>query len=152
MKFTDFMFYGGLSLCIAYLSYIYRMQKIKTKERNEKINFAKEKYQKAQNDYIETTGILFKEISEGFGSDIADKVAKGTIWIGMPIYLLVIAKGIRLNEYTSLIQGIRVEKWYYEKYRNRLGNIKYGLEITLIDNKVTGWKYLDVGTSSYRID
>jgi hypothetical protein len=151
MEFTDLIFYGGLAACIGYLIYIFQMQHTKSEERNDNIAFAWDFYNDAKQDCAKTKKQLIAEIAYAFGNDIADKVDKGIIYIGMPSYLLAIAKGIRLDEQTIVTQNVRIEKWYYERYKNRLGNIKYGLEVTLIDDKISSWRNLDVGTSSYRV-
>lgn len=118
------------------------MQVSKTNERKLSISDAQSKYDIAENDRKQSRQKLLNSISKAYGSDKADKVAKGTIWMGMPMHLLLVASGKANEVKESFYRSNRIEKWYYGEYVNRLGNYKYTLEVTLENDEIVGWQDL----------
>lgn len=142
MTNRELIFYGGLLISFIYIIFMIVMQIIKSNERKKIINNAKRKYIKADNDFLKTKNKLLEIVAKIYGQDQADKVKKGTIWIGMPITLLIIALGRPNNRKENIYKNKTTEKWYYGEYLTRFGNYKYKFEVILENDKVAGWKDL----------
>lgn len=138
----ELIFYGGLLTCSAYLIYIIAMQISKSDSRNAAISSAQQDYDNAKNDQRSTQRQLIDSIAKIYGQEKADKVNEGTIWMGMPMHLLMVARGKANDIKESIYKGTTTEKWYYGEYQTRLGTYKYKLEIILENDEIVGWKDL----------
>lgn len=138
----ELIFYGGLLICSLYLIYIVLMQITKSKSRNLSIKLAQQEYNKAMDNQLSTKYKLIGSIANVYGNDKAEKVKIGTIWMGMPMHLLMVARGKANDIKESIYKGKTTEKWYYGEYQTRLGTYKYKLEIILENDEVVGWKDL----------
>lgn len=114
----------------------------KNGKRNELISYAQRKMINANKEKELAKINLLKEIEYQFGSDASNKVAKGFVWNGMPDYLLIVSMGKAEDIKENFFRGTRTEKWFYGGKVNRLGNLKYNLEITVENQKVVGWRDL----------
>lgn len=138
----ELIFYGGLSICTIYLIYIVVMQMTKSDSRNHAIKLAQQDYDNAKNEKLHTKKKLIDSIAKVYGTEKAEKVNAGTIWMGMQMHLLMVALGKANDIKESIYKGTTTEKWYYGEYQTRLGTYKYKLEITLENDEVVGWKDL----------
>jgi uncharacterized protein YpmB len=138
----ELIFYGGHLSCSIYLVYIIAMQISKSESRKSATKVAQQEYDLAKSDQIATKNKLIDSIAKIYGREKADKVNVGTIWIGMPMHLLMVALGKANDLKESIYKGTTTEKWYYGEYQTRLGTYKYKLEITLENDEVVGWKDL----------
>lgn len=118
------------------------LQLTKNTSRNKKIEEAKQNMFEANKAKNLAKENLIKEIAKQFDNNVAEKVSKGIIWNGMPDFLLIAAMGKANEIRESFLRGTTTEKWYFGGYRNRLGNVKYNLEVIVENNKVIGWKDL----------
>lgn len=142
MENKELIFYGGLLVCIVYLTINTLLQITKSKQRNASIEKAQREYDIALNEQTLTKRKLFDSISNVYGQEKADRVNDGTIWVGMPMYLLMVAVGRAKDIKESITKGKKIEKWYYGEYQTRVGTYKYKLEVTLENDVVAGWKDL----------
>ncbi|MGA0556038.1 hypothetical protein ACO2Q8_05260 [Larkinella sp. VNQ87] len=85
---------------------------------------------------------VFELMLKVYGAEITNKVSQRTIWVGMPVELLFVAKGRPAEMKENIYKNKVVDKWYYGKYTNRLGNTKYELEIIIENDIIVGWKDL----------
>ncbi|PIQ49052.1 MAG: hypothetical protein COW03_07010 [Cytophagales bacterium CG12_big_fil_rev_8_21_14_0_65_40_12] len=118
------------------------MQISKSYSRKNAIKLAQQDYELGKSDQVATKRKLIDSIANIYGQEKAQKVNVGTIWIGMPMSLLMVALGKANDIKESVYKGITTEKWYYGEYQTRLGTYKYKLEITLENDEVVGWKDL----------
>jgi hypothetical protein len=109
---------------------------------NEAVASARNKMNSANKEKAQAKNNLLKEIENQFGGDIANNVSKSFIWNGMPDYLLLVSMGKAGEIKENFFKGTRTEKWYYGEKINRLGNLKYNLEITVENHKIVGWRDL----------
>ena len=136
------IFYSGIIIMAVCIAYSVLMQLSKTSERNQAISSAESHYAAAEDDRKRSRQKLMESISTAYGSEKADKVANGTIWMGMPLHLLLVANGNANEIKESFYRNNRIEKWYYGEYVNRLGNYKYTFEVTLENDEIVGWQDL----------
>jgi hypothetical protein len=142
MTTREFIFYGGIAFCIVYLIYIIFMQITKSNARKDAINCAEMDYQNAKEEEAATKSQLIKVVTKVYGQEKAELVDKGTIWSGMPMHLLLIARGKANEIKKSVYKDTVTEKWYYGEYQTRQGTYKYKKELTLENDEVVGWKDL----------
>lgn len=119
------------------------MQMSKTSEREKVIQDAERDYNKAFKEYTDTWVSLIELVAKIYGREKADDVSKGTIWMGMPMRLLLIAKGKADYIKESIYKEKITERWYYGERITRVGTSKYTLEIRLEDDIIVGWKDLE---------
>jgi len=142
MQIGDSIFFLVLFIVVLYLFITSLIQISKIKTRNSRIRIAQKEYSDAQYKESKLRFSLIKTIENLYGTDKAQKVDIGTIWIGMPETLLLIARG-KANDIKQTIYHDNVkEKWLYGAYETRLRTIKHKLEITVENNVVVGWKDL----------
>ena len=100
------------------------------KERNERIKIIeKENREKVKNEF-------FKK----YGEEIGKKIYKKELFVGMTLEMLKDVKGKHSEKVENVTNGKVKLKLYYEKSKNRLGNISYGFEVSLENGLVVGWK------------
>lgn len=142
MTNKELIFYGGILLCIIYLFYLFIMQISKSDSRKKIIDNAKRDYDLAYEEFFNTKEKLFTMIENMYGPEKSEKVKAGTIWIGMPMHLLMVALGKPDDTKENIYKNKTTEKWYYGEYQTRVGSYKYKLEIILENDQVVGWKDL----------
>jgi hypothetical protein len=77
---------------------------------------------------------------EKYGKDIGLKIFNKKLFIGMTLEMLKDVKGRHSEKVENVTNGKVKVKLYYEKSKNRLGNISYGFEVSLENDLVVGWK------------
>jgi hypothetical protein len=127
---------------LAYLLYAYYQQNEADSNREYKISIATTAYSEAKKETETAKQDLIKFIAGIYGQADADRVSTGKIWIGMNSDLLIASWGRAGDINDSYVRGVRIEKWYYNPYYNRLNNLKYKFEITVENNEIKGWKDL----------
>jgi len=142
MNINELILYGGLSLIVLVFIFLVYLQIKGNREHEDNVITAQTTLHLATDDLNIKRRNLFQSITDVYGNETADLVDKGNVYIGMPNFLLIIAKGYADNVKESFYKNIRIEKWYYGEYVNRLGNYNYTLEITLENDEVVGWKNL----------
>lgn len=56
---------------------------------------------------------------------------------------MILSAGKPEDTKIELRNGCTIEKWYYGKFENRLGNIKYEQEVRIKNGHVDGWKDIE---------
>ena len=80
---------------------------------------------------------------EKYGEDIAQKIINKELFIDMTKEMLVDALGYPSNEKETVTREKTTKKYYYHPRRTQQNTTVYGLEVTLEDNVVGGWKDLE---------
>lgn len=83
---------------------------------------------------------LIQEVTLLFGEEVGEQVAIGTIWEGMPTYLLQIALGKPQRIEDAIAKDKNLKMWYYADFTNTEKNYKYGLEIIIENNRIVKWE------------
>ena len=137
-KFREFIKYGGLTPEQKEREKKEReerklvLQKEKEKEKEKKLLLKekeKEIYEKRKVEFIEK-----------YGDEIGKIIAKKELFVGMNLEMLKDVKGKHSEKVENVTNGKTKVKLYYEKSKNRLGNISYGFEVSLENGLVIGWK------------
>lgn len=78
---------------------------------------------------------VLDEIAQEFDAEITQKIRDGLIWVGMSDLLLVasLGKAGEIKEYNY--NNLPAEKWFYNGYKNLLGNTSYKREV-IVKNKI----------------
>lgn len=99
-------------------------------ERNERIKNIEKKFKdKVKNEFIKK-----------YGEEVGKKIYKKELFVGMNLEMLKDIKGKYSEKVQNVTNGKVRFKLYYEKTKNRLGNISYGYEVTIENGLVVGWK------------
>lgn len=99
----------------------------------------------ANKQFLEVQNIkngILKKVEGFYSKEIKEKLDKGVITTGMHKTLVRFAYGNPEDIKEEFKYGNKVERWYYNGYVNRLGNIKYKLELLIENNYLQGWKDL----------
>jgi len=80
------------------------------------------------------------EFVEKYGDEVGKKIAKKELFLGMTLEMLKDVKGEHSDKVENVTYGKIKVKMYYEKSKNRLGNVAYGFEVSLENDLVIGWK------------
>jgi hypothetical protein len=96
----------------------------------------------ARNQIKITEEEINKKVEHFHGKEKADKVLQKIIWLDMPDYLLVATLGKPEHVKESYYKGNRSEDYFYGGQFNRLGNVKYSLQVIIENKFVVGWKDL----------
>jgi hypothetical protein len=82
----------------------------------------------------------FAEYIKVYDEETSKKLANQEIWVGMSAKMLILVKGEPYEISSSVLKDKSKDIYYYEKSKNRLGNIAYKFEVILENNSVIGWK------------
>ena len=142
MANKTFIFTVICGIILIYFVYHLIVHILETKNRNNQIEIAQNYMLKANREFNSAKDDLISEIAKQYNSEYAERVSKGTIWIGMPDTLLLVAMGKAGEIKESFFKDKVTEKWYYDGYRTRLNTYKYRLEVIVENYTVAGWKDL----------
>jgi hypothetical protein len=83
---------------------------------------------------------LIQEVMLLFGEEVGEQVGIGTIWEGMPTYLLQISLGNpnQISEFKENEKAFIL--WFYANFTNKVENYKYGLEVYIENNRIVKWE------------
>ncbi len=99
-------------------------------ERNERIKqIEKEHREKLKNSFINK-----------YGEEIGKRIHKKELFVGMTLEMLKDVKGKHSEKVENVTNGKVKVKLFYEKSKNRLGNVAFGFEVSLENGLVVGWK------------
>jgi hypothetical protein len=75
-----------------------------------------------------------------YGKEIGTKLYNGEFFVGMTIEMVkeIIPKNAEKVE--NVVSSKKQTKFFYQKSKNRLGNVSYAFEVTLEDGILVGWK------------
>lgn len=115
---------------------------------NERLNReSEEKSKRLKRESEEKTKRLNREkeekrkeiLSKKYDSEIANKIVKKELAIGMSKNMVLDMKGRPDHKTQSVSQNATREEWFYGAYKNRLNKVSYKFRVVLVDDKVTGW-------------
>lgn len=109
---------------------------------NKEFDWACELSASANREYLGLKESILKKVEKFYGKETSEKLDKGTIVIGMNKNLVKFAYGKPEEIKEEYRNNVKIERWYYSKYVNRLGNTKYKLELLIENNLLEGWKDL----------
>jgi len=107
---------------------------ILTKEQKEEIRKNKELVEKEANKKLRN------ELIQKYGDEMGKRIFNKELFVGMTLEMLKDVNGRHSEKVENVTNGKTKVKLYYEKSKNRLGNISYGFEVSLENGLVVGWK------------
>ncbi len=120
---TDMIFYGGVLLCVGYLTFIFTMHFIKSKKRYAMIIQSRQEFSIAERDKEEAKKKLYNKIADVYGQEVLNDIKNGTIWIGMSMYLLILSIGLPKDKKKGRSHSGKTEIWIYEPLKSKDGSI-----------------------------
>ena len=111
--------------------------------------YFKEKKSKAEmertfsNRYENAKIELYDVIEKTLGKYEADNVKNKKIWVNMPKTLLLYVMGNPHDKKVSVSKDNQTEIWQYNPSEYKYGGkirYKYSFQVTLVNNRVTGWQ------------
>ncbi|MBP9688582.1 MAG: hypothetical protein KBE91_03160 [Bacteroidia bacterium] len=143
MEKINIVVYIVAALCLLYLVLVYVLQKIKFSKSNSKIEKAKAEFKEAK-ELLETNKQkLIGYIGDVYGHNYAHMVSMGILWEGMPLNLLMLAKGRADNVKQTADARAITQTWIYSTFDDRSGTHKPNLEVILKNNLVESWVELN---------
>jgi hypothetical protein len=139
-QITDEIFYGIIGACVLYLIVMYILQKVKMGLQRRNIQKAKVQYTEAKIALDEEKKKLIDSISLIYGLEQANYVAMGRMWVGMPMSLLMVAKGKANNIRQTVGVDSIAQTWLYMETDRSTGKSREKMEVMLVNNEVSGWK------------
>lgn len=136
---TDTVLYGIIGACVAYLLLMYIMQKIKGAGLEKRVKKARAAYEEAKQIQGKEKDKLIDHISMVYGVEQAHYVSMGKLWAGMPMNLLLVARGKASNIKQSVGVDSVTQTWMYTETDKNTGSSRKTLEVVLINNEVNNW-------------
>jgi len=109
-------------------------KKVLTKEQRDELREKKKLEEKEANKKLKNELVL------KYGEETGKRIFNKELFLGMTIEMLKDVKGKYSEKVENVTNGKSKVKFYYEKSKNRLGNISYGFEVSLENDLVIGWK------------
>ena len=137
----DFIY---LVLLISFIGLIYTYYII-WKEKSERLKVLSLKNKELENARLKmniSKNEMYNQIDHFFGREILQNVQEQKIWQGMQDYLLIASLGNPEDRKESVYKDKIYDDYFYYGQHNRLGNIKYSLQVILENKVVVGWKDL----------
>jgi hypothetical protein len=79
------------------------------------------------------------ELQKRFGDEIGLKIKNEELSVGMTKEMVIEMKLEPDHTTQSVSRGKVREEWFYDRYKNRLGNYNYKFRIVIVDGLVEGW-------------
>ena len=115
----------------------------KQKKHNEAMDrLDKEEKENRERQFREAEQAYLKELQMKFGVEMALKIKKNELCVGMTKEMVIEMKMEPLHIKRSVSRGKVREEWFYDGYMNRLGNYSYRIRIVIVEGLVQGWKDL----------
>ena len=105
-----------------------------TKEQRDELRKKKELEEKDANKKLKN------ELIQKYGEVTGKRIYNKELFVGMTLEMLKDVKGRHSEKVENVTNGKTKVKLYFEKSKNRLGNISYGFEVSLENDLVIGWK------------
>lgn len=140
MKDINIVVYAVAGACFIYLLLMYIMQKVKSKGFDNRLQSAQREYEEAKKNLSENRHKLIQIIGDIYGHSYGHMVNIGTLWEGMPMHLLLVAKGKANNIKQTVDTNAIMQTWYYTQYDPKTGGHKPSLEVVLKNNMVVRWQ------------
>ncbi len=140
MKDINLNVYIVIALCSLYLIVMYIIQKVKSGKQSAVIVKAQNDYNEAKVALEENKKKLIGLIGEVYGNSYAHMVSMGSLWEGMPMNLLMLAKGKANNVKQSADTNAVTQVWTYSLFDERTGKHTPSFEVVLRNGLVESWK------------
>jgi len=131
---------GLLCAGLMYLLILYILQIVKDKGKSKNIAAAKAEYDEVRNDQKKNREKLIDAIGEVYGFNYASMVRSGQLWQGMPVNLLLIAKGKASNIRQTVDTKAISQIWQYFSGDKYAVSQKPQLEVVIRNNEVISWE------------
>lgn len=129
-----------IGVCVCYLIVMYIIQKIKSVKQSGVVVKAKNDYNEAKAALEENRIKLIGLIGEVYGHSYAHMVSMGSLWEGMPMNLLMLAKGKANNVKQSADTKAVTQIWTYALFDDRTGKHTPSFEVVLRNGLVESWR------------
>ena len=106
------------------------LEEIEKKERNERIKLIEKEHRNK----------IKNELIIKYGEEVGKKIYKKELFVGMTLEMLKDVKGNHSEKVENVSNGKVKVKLFYEKSKNRLGNVAFGFEVSMENGLVVGWK------------
>ncbi len=136
-----FIILNGFIALFILINLTYRLIKIIQKQK--KVDEIYNELTKAIHNKNLAKETLTEEVIKLFENEVSKKVIGGTIWEGMPAFLLLISLGKPKRIEDILIDNKIQNKWIYGAYNNIKENTKYWLEIFIENEEIINWNKVD---------
>lgn len=136
----DYLAIGVLSAGMIYLLVMYILQRLKSAQHQKSIVAAKAAYENVKNAQQEEKERIIESIISVYGYESGKKVRNGELWVGMPMHLLLLAKGKANSIKQSVDTNAITQTWVYNNEHSKKGVSKAEIEVVIQNNEVQSWK------------
>lgn len=143
MKDIHFNVYIVVAICMLYLVIMYVVQKIKSGKQSAVVLKAQQECNDAKVALDENKKKLLGLIGDVYGHNYAHMVSMGSLWEGMPMNLLMLAKGKANNVKQSADTNAVTQIWTYSLFDERTGKHTPCFEVVLRNGLVESWTELN---------
>ncbi len=143
MDKINIVVYIVAALCLLYLVLVFVVEKIKFSKSSAKITKAQLEYKEAKDLLEINKQKLIGYIGDVYGHNYAHMVSMGMLWQGMPLNLLMLAKGRADNVKQTADTRAITQTWIYATFDEQTGSHKPKLEVILKNNLVDSWVELN---------
>lgn len=139
---TSDILYAIIGACVLFLIVMYIIQQIKNVSHKKRIKRVAAQYDEAKQQLAKEKQRLLDQIALIYGTEQANYIAIGKIWEGMPLPLLMIAKGKASHVKQSVDTNGVSQQWLYSSYDEASGRKVNNLEVIIVNNHVKSWTNL----------
>ncbi|TAE79426.1 MAG: hypothetical protein EAY81_11280 [Bacteroidetes bacterium] len=136
----DYIAIGVLTAGILYLAIMYVLQRLKSAQHQKAIMAAKDAYDNVKNSQREEKEKIIESIIAVYGYESGKKVRNGEVWVGMPMHLLLLAKGKANSIKQSVDTNAITQTWVYNSGDDSRKGAKADIEVVIQNNQVQSWK------------
>lgn len=142
MKDINIAVYLVSGLCLLYLVLMYIIEKVKSGKQSSAVIKAQTEYNEAKAALEENKKKLIGLIGEVYGNSYAHMVSMGSLWQGMPMNLLMLAKGKANNVKQTADTNAVTQIWTYSLFDEKSGKHTPSFEVVLRNGLVESWTEL----------
>lgn len=136
----DYIAIGVLSAGVIYLTIMYILQRLKSAQHQKAIAEAKQAYDNVKNAQREEKEKIIDNIISVYGYESGKKVRNGELWVGMPMHLLLLAKGKANSIKQSVDTNAITQTWVYQSGDETKKGARAEIEVVMQNNQVQSWK------------
>ncbi len=142
MKDINITVYLVSGVCLLYLILMYIIQKVKSGKQSYAVTKAQNEYNEAKSALEENKKKLIGLIGDVYGHSYAHMVSMGSLWQGMPMNLLMLAKGKANNVKQTADTNAVTQIWTYSLFDEKSGRHTPSFEVVLRNGLVESWTEL----------
>ncbi len=136
----EYLAIGVLTAGILYLLVMYILQRLKSAQHQKAIAAAKAAYDNVKHAQQEEKEKIVESIISVYGYESGKKVRNGELWVGMPMHLLLLAKGKANSIKQSVDTNAITQTWVYNNDESKKGASRAEIEVIIQNNEVQSWK------------